>query len=98
MTHETHASGLVVLGGDPVRSLDDHRAAGGGEGLRVAHAIGPWRTAEEVTLSGLRGRGGGGFRTGHKWQSVLENSREDEMRFGWPTAQRASRARSRTAC
>ena len=29
MTHETHAPGLVVLGGDPVRSLDDHRAGAG---------------------------------------------------------------------
>jgi NADH:ubiquinone oxidoreductase subunit F (NADH-binding) len=25
-----------------------------------------------VTLSGLRGRGGGGFRTGRKWLSVLD--------------------------
>ena len=74
-------AGLVVLRGDPVRSLDAYLAAGGGEGLRVARAIGPWRTVEEVTLSGLRGRGGGGFRTGHKWQSVLENSRDGEMRF-----------------
>jgi NADH-quinone oxidoreductase subunit F len=81
MTLETHSPGLVVLRGDAVRSLDDYRAAGGGEGLRVARAIGPWRTAEEVTLSGLRGRGGGGFRTGHKWLSVLESSGEDEMRF-----------------
>jgi hypothetical protein len=43
--------------------------------------VGPWRTAEEVTLSGVRGRGGGGFRTGRKWLSVLEASRDDERRF-----------------
>ena len=41
----------------------------------------PWRTAEEVTLSGLRGHGGGGFRTGRKWLSVLQSSRDDERRF-----------------
>jgi NADH:ubiquinone oxidoreductase subunit F (NADH-binding) len=34
-----------------------------------------------VTLSGLRGRGGGGFRTGRKWLSVLDASRDDERRF-----------------
>ena len=81
MTVDTPPPGLVVLRGDPVLSLDAYLDAGGGEGLRVARAIGPWRTVEEVTLSGLRGRGGGGFRTGHKWQSVLENSRDGEMRF-----------------
>ncbi len=73
--------GLVVLRGDPVRSVEEYLAVGGGEGLRVAHAIGPWRTAEEVTLSGLRGRGGGGFRTGRKWLSVLDAARDGEDRF-----------------
>ena len=34
-----------------------------------------------MTLSGLRGRGGGGFRTGRKWLSILEASRDDERRF-----------------
>ena len=71
----------VVLNGDPVRSVGEYRARGGGEGLRVARSLGPWRTAEEVTLSGLRGRGGGGFRTGRKWLSVLDASRDDERRF-----------------
>jgi NADH-quinone oxidoreductase subunit F len=71
----------VVLNGDPVPSVAAYRARGGGEGLRVARSLGPWRTAEEVTLSGLRGRGGGGFRTGRKWLSVLDASRDDERRF-----------------
>jgi NADH-quinone oxidoreductase subunit F len=71
----------VVLRGDPVRSVGEYRARGGGAGLRTARSLGPWRTAEEVTLSGLRGRGGGGFRTGRKWLSVLEASRDDERRF-----------------
>ena len=44
----------VVLSGDPVRSVADYLARGGGQGLRSARSLGPWRTAEEVTLSGLR--------------------------------------------
>jgi NADH-quinone oxidoreductase subunit F len=71
----------VVLSGDPVRSVADYLARGGGRGLRSARSLGPWRTAEEVSLSGLRGRGGGGFRTGRKWLSVLDASRDDERRF-----------------
>jgi NADH-quinone oxidoreductase subunit F len=71
----------VVLTGDPVPSVADYVARGGGEGLRIARSLGPWRTAEEVSLSGLRGRGGGGFRTGRKWLAVLDASRDDERRF-----------------
>jgi NADH-quinone oxidoreductase subunit F len=71
----------VVLSGAPVPSVAAYRARAGGEGLRLARALGPWRTAEEVTLSGLRGRGGGGFRTGHKWLAVLDNARDSEQRF-----------------
>jgi NADH-quinone oxidoreductase subunit F len=77
----TTRPGRVVLSGDPVASVADYRARGGGDGLRAARSLGPWRTAEEVTLSGLRGRGGGGFRTGRKWLSVLDTSRDDERRF-----------------
>jgi NADH-quinone oxidoreductase subunit F len=75
------STGQVVLNGDPVPSVAAYRAQGGGEGLRVAQSLGPWRTAEEVTLAGLRGRGGGGFRTGRKWLAVLDASRDDERRF-----------------
>jgi len=75
------STGQVVLNGDPVPSVPAYRAQGGGEGLRVAQSLGPWRTAEEVTLAGLRGRGGGGFRTGRKWLAVLDASRDDENRF-----------------
>jgi len=71
----------VVLSGHPVPSVAAYRARGGGEGLRVAQSLGPWRTAEEVSLSGLRGRGGGGFRTGRKWLAVLENAADGEQRF-----------------
>jgi NADH:ubiquinone oxidoreductase subunit F (NADH-binding) len=77
MTHRLR----VVLSGEPVPSVKAYRARGGGAGLRTARSLGPWRTAEEVTLSGLRGRGGGGFRTGRKWLSVLDAGRHDGRRF-----------------
>ena len=80
-TPHTTSPARVVLSGDPVPSVAAYRARGGGAGLRIARSLGPWRTAEEVTLSGLRGRGGGGFRTGRKWLSVLDASRDDERRF-----------------
>ncbi len=53
-----------------VTSLDAYRARGGGEALAKAHRLGPGATVNEITLSRLRGRGGGGFPTGRKWDSV----------------------------
>ena len=38
--------------------------------MRAARALGPEATIEELTASGLRGRGGAGFPTGAKWASV----------------------------
>ena len=61
---------------DPL-SLDDYKAHGGeaGTGLAgLARAIemGPAKIVEEVTASGLRGRGGAGFPTGIKWKTVAD--------------------------
>ncbi|MEJ2626030.1 MAG: formate dehydrogenase, partial [Pseudolabrys sp.] len=56
---------------DPV-SLEDYRAHGGGKGLERALSLGPAATVEEVTQSGLRGRGGAGFPTGIKWRTVAQ--------------------------
>jgi len=55
---------------DPL-SLEDYRAHGGLEGLEKAQAMAPADVVEEVTQSGLRGRGGAGFPTGIKWKTVL---------------------------
>jgi formate dehydrogenase iron-sulfur subunit len=56
---------------DP-RSLDDYRAHGGYKGLEKALKMEPAAIAEEVTQSGLRGRGGAGFPTGIKWKTVQQ--------------------------
>ncbi|HVL03924.1 MAG TPA: NADP oxidoreductase, partial [Acidimicrobiales bacterium] len=46
----------------------EHRL--GGQALTRARAIGPGATIKEISLSGLRGRGGGGFPTGRKWSGL----------------------------
>jgi NADH:ubiquinone oxidoreductase subunit F (NADH-binding) len=67
----------VILADPPVADLADHLARGGGEGLARAHDLGPGATIQEMILSGLRGRGGGGFPTGRKWQSVRDGAGGD---------------------
>ncbi len=54
---------------DP-RSLEDYQAHGGYKGLAKSIEIGPEKIVEDVTTSGLRGRGGAGFPTGIKWKTV----------------------------
>ncbi len=55
---------------DP-RSLDDYQAHDGYKGLAKALAN-PAGIVEEITQSGLRGRGGAGFPTGIKWKTVAD--------------------------
>ena len=55
--------------GDPL-SLMFYREQGGFAGLAKAFELGPRAVLEQVTASGLRGRGGAGFPTGIKWQTV----------------------------
>ena len=69
---------VLALAGkvDPV-NFDDYVANGGYEGLKRALAMRPEEVVNEVKLSGLRGRGGGGFPTGNKW-SFLAAKQADE--------------------
>lgn len=56
---------------EPVSSMDQYLATpSGGSGLERARQIGAAATIEEITASGLRGRGGGGFPTGRKWAGI----------------------------
>ncbi len=56
---------------DPL-SIADYRKHGGFTGLEKALALAPEKIVEEITASGLRGRGGAGFPTGVKWRTVLQ--------------------------
>ena len=58
---------------DPA-SVADYEAHGGWAGLRRALSLSPAEVVQEVTDSGLRGRGGAGFPAGIKWKTVLETA------------------------
>ncbi|MBW2348107.1 MAG: 4Fe-4S binding protein [Deltaproteobacteria bacterium] len=52
---------------DP-KSIDDYLAIGGYAALARALEWGPEKVVEEIKKSNLRGRGGGGFPAGRKWE------------------------------
>jgi formate dehydrogenase iron-sulfur subunit len=56
---------------DPL-SLDSYKALGGYKGLERAVSLESSGIVDEVTKSGLRGRGGAGFPTGIKWKTVQD--------------------------
>ncbi|MET0739385.1 MAG: formate dehydrogenase, partial [Acidimicrobiales bacterium] len=59
-----------VLDATPVADLPAHLAAGGGRGLEAARQLAPTDIIDLVAGAGLRGRGGAGFPTGTKWETV----------------------------
>lgn len=62
---------------DPL-SLDEYQANGGFAGLRKAFEAGATHVLDQVKASGLRGRGGAGFPTGIKWQTVADAAGEQK--------------------
>ena len=52
-------------------SLEDYQDNGGFAGLTKALTMSPQAIVDQVTESGLRGRGGAAFPTGIKWNTVL---------------------------
>ena len=58
---------------DPL-SMDDYTEYGGYRALDHALALSPEQIVEEITASGLRGRGGAGFPAGIKWKTTLQTS------------------------
>lgn len=60
--------------------IGEYEEAGGYQGLKKALLeMEPDQIIEEVTESGLRGRGGGGFPTGFKWSLAARN--ESDMKY-----------------
>jgi NADH-quinone oxidoreductase subunit F len=55
---------------EPVPTLADHLACGGGQALATALRDGPEAVIDKVRAAGLRGRGGAGFPTAAKWETV----------------------------
>ncbi len=63
---------------DPL-DLDDYEQRGGLIGLKKALRMTPEEIVEEVTDSGLRGRGGAAFPTGIKWKTTLHQPSETKF-------------------
>ena len=61
-----------VLPASPLAGLADYQAIGGGAGLDAARRLGTDGVIEHLLAAGLRGRGGAGFPTGRKWETVRD--------------------------
>ena len=71
---------VLALAGkiDPTQ-FEDYVANGGYSGLKRALSLSPEEVINEVKLSGLRGRGGGGFPTGSKWGFLAAKTADEKI-------------------
>jgi len=53
-------------------SIEDYIVDGGYDGLKKAFGMKPEGIVDDIKKAGLRGRGGGGFLTGRKWETVRD--------------------------
>ena len=77
-------------------SLDDYQSTGGWSGLRRARGLSPVQVVAEVTQSGLRGRGGQGFRRGSNGKLSPVRRASANSSSAMPT--KATAALSRIGC
>src|SRR5438093_11497282 len=63
-----------VLSPEPIESLEEYLAHGGGVGLEAALKESAADIIGEIAASGLRGRGGAGVPTGVKWRTVADDA------------------------
>jgi NADH-quinone oxidoreductase subunit F len=61
--------------------IRDYLAFGGYQSLAKALTMDPLDIVEQIKRSGLRGRGGGGFPAGRKWETCRNAPSEDGVRY-----------------
>ncbi|MBR4530325.1 MAG: NAD(P)H-dependent oxidoreductase subunit E [Lachnospiraceae bacterium] len=71
---------IALYGCGVINSEDINEALGmdGFKGLQKALTMKQQEVVDEILASGLRGRGGGGFPTGRKWQFALDQNSEEK--------------------
>src|SRR5690242_18045291 len=68
--HPLEKRNLVTQDLRHINSLEEYKAMGGLKGLEKARTLPPEQVIAEIKKSGLRGRGGAGFPTAIKWDTV----------------------------
>lgn len=73
-----HRVALELCGIIDPENIDEAMGMGAFQGLERALKMTPQQVIDEVLSSGLRGRGGGGFPTGRKWQFAYNSPGEEK--------------------
>jgi NADH-quinone oxidoreductase subunit F len=59
--------------------LEEYLSRGGFEGLKICLKMKPEAIIREIIDSGIKGRGGGGFPTGQKWEAVARQTSDEKF-------------------